>query len=212
MTSPVHLFPGVPVEGGVRARRSIHRSVQLVPWLGCLLLLRFQGSPVHVSTPFRAGHQARYPASYPPTIREEFPMLRPAVFCCLSAAGVRFLDTLSCQTGFAPIAVGLPPQARIPAHLPRTLAGFTRFPRVRPGPGRALSMPRGRRCSLAIGSSVAAACRLTSAGPYSPGTATQPGMCACRDIDESFLVVALYRPFPWRVTAHGWDGGPWAFP
>ncbi len=68
----------------------------------------------------------------------------------------------------APIAVGLPPQARIPAHLPRTLAGFPRFPRVRPGPGRALSMPRGRRCSLAIGSSVAAACRLTSAGPYSP--------------------------------------------
>jgi len=68
----------------------------------------------------------------------------------------------------APIAVGLPPQARIPAHLPRTLAGFTRFPRMRPGPGRALSMPRGRRCSLAIGSSVAAACRLTSAGPYSP--------------------------------------------
>jgi hypothetical protein len=29
-------------------------------------------------------------------------MVRPAVFCCFSAAGVRFLDTLSCQTGFRP--------------------------------------------------------------------------------------------------------------
>ena len=65
-------------------------------------LLRVKGSPVHVSTPFRAGHQARYPASYPPAIREEFPVVRPAVSCCLSAAGVRFLDTLSCQTGFRP--------------------------------------------------------------------------------------------------------------
>src|SRR5258708_40155470 len=85
MTSPVHLFPGVPVEGGVQARRSIHRSVQLVPWLGCLLLLRFQGSPVHVSTPFRAGHQARYPASYPPTIREEVPDVAAYGFLLLFA-------------------------------------------------------------------------------------------------------------------------------
>ena len=100
----------------------------------------------------------------------------------------------------APIAVGLPPQARIPAHLPRTLAGFTRFPRVRTGPGRALSLSRGRRCPLAIGISVAAACRLTAVVPIHPGTATQPGMCACRDIGESFLVVALYRPFPLPVT------------
>jgi hypothetical protein len=29
-------------------------------------------------------------------------MLRPAVSCCLSTAGFRFLDTLSCQTGFRP--------------------------------------------------------------------------------------------------------------
>jgi hypothetical protein len=29
-------------------------------------------------------------------------VVRPAVSCCLSAAGVRFLDTLSCQTGFRP--------------------------------------------------------------------------------------------------------------
>src|SRR5258708_39480838 len=99
MTSPVHLFPGVPVEGGVQARRSIHRSVQLIPWLGCLLLLHVQGSPAHVSTPFRAGHLARSPASYPPTIREAFPFAPPTVSCCFSAAGIRFFGALSCQPG-----------------------------------------------------------------------------------------------------------------
>src|SRR5262249_10862376 len=81
---------------------SVHESVQLAPQFWHMRLLRFKGPPVHVSTPFGAGHQARYPASYPPTIREEFPVVRPAVSCCVSAAGVRFLDTLSCQTGFRP--------------------------------------------------------------------------------------------------------------
>jgi hypothetical protein len=29
-------------------------------------------------------------------------VLRPAVSCCVSAAGIRFLGTLTCQTGFRP--------------------------------------------------------------------------------------------------------------
>jgi len=102
MTPPVHLFPGITVEDRARALKSIHRSVQLIPWFWHLLLLRFKGSPAHVGTPFRAGHQARYPASYPPTIREELPVVQSAVSCCVSAAGIRFLDTLSCQTEFRP--------------------------------------------------------------------------------------------------------------
>jgi hypothetical protein len=122
MSSPVHPFPGVTVEDGARARRSIHRSVQLIPWLWQLLLLRFKGPPAHVSTPFRAGHQARYPASYPPTIREEFPVLRSAVSCCVSAAGIRFLGTLSCQTGFRP-----------PYDRPTTAGAHTRAPATDPG-------------------------------------------------------------------------------
>ncbi len=48
----------------------------------------------------------------------------------------------------APITVGLPQAPRIPAHVLRTLAGFTRFPRMRIGPGRTLSVPRGQRCSI----------------------------------------------------------------
>jgi len=58
----------------------------------------------------------------------------------------------------------------------RTLAGFTRSARVRPGPGRAPSVPRGRRCPHGPGKSLAAACRIPAACPCHPGNTTQPGM------------------------------------
>ncbi len=149
MPSLVHLLPGVTVEDRARALRSIHRCVQLVPWLWRMHLLRFTGSPVHVGTPFRAGHQARYPASYPPTIREEFPILRSAVSCCVSAAGVRFLDTLSCQTEFRP------PYGRPTAGTAHTRACTA-------DPGRVYTFPT----------------RETRTGPdalYTPGTAVFTG-------------------------------------
>jgi hypothetical protein len=44
-------------------------------------------------------------------------------------------------------------------------------PRVAPP-----SIPRGRRCPLAVDLSTAAACRLSAAGPWHPGTTPQPGM------------------------------------
>ncbi len=76
----------------------------------------------------------------------------------------------------APLTVGLPPRLRIPAPARRTLTRFTRSARVRPRPGRALSLPRGQRCSPAVGASAAAACRLSAAGPCHPGETTQPGV------------------------------------
>ena len=86
------------------ASGSVHRhGVQLVPRFWRLVCFEFKGSPAHVSTPFGAGHQARYPASYPRARLEE-PVVRPAVSCCLSAAGIRFLGTLSCR--------GIPPPSR----------------------------------------------------------------------------------------------------
>jgi hypothetical protein len=108
-----------------------------------------------------------------------------------------------------PVLPGVPPPLpsayRTRRAYPRTrggpMAGFTRSTRVRPGPGRTLSLPRGRRCSLAIGSSVAAACRLATAGPCHPGKATQPGMLCLRGILKSSLIVALFRSFPSPVTA-----------
>ena len=97
---------------------------------------RFKGSPAHVSALAGPGTLARYPASYTDAIREEFPVPRHPLSCCLSAAGLRFLSTLSRQ--------GLPPQlpsayrrACAYPRLPRrTLARFPRFARMRPGPGR----------------------------------------------------------------------------
>jgi len=77
----------------------------------------------------------------------------------------------------APLTVGLPPRLRIPAPARRTLTRFTRSARVRPRPGRALSLPREQRYSPAIGASAAAACRLSAAGPCHPGKTTQPGVC-----------------------------------
>src|ERR1022692_654784 len=46
----------------------------------------------------------------------------------------------------APLTVGLPSCLRIPAPARRTLARFPRSARMRPGPGRAPSLPRGQRC------------------------------------------------------------------
>src|SRR6266704_3826616 len=149
MTPPVHLFPGITVEDRARALQSIHRSVQLIPWFWHLLLLRFKGSPAHVGTPFRAGHQARYPASYPPTIREELPVVQSAVSCCVSAAGIRFLDTLSCQTEFRP-------------HYCRPTARTAHTRACAADPGRVYTFPT----------------RETRTGPgalYTPGTAVFTG-------------------------------------
>src|SRR5713101_5728244 len=131
--------------------------------------------------------------------------------CRLSAARHPLLGHPVLPGTSAPITVGLPHRLRLPAPEVRTLAGFTRSARVRPGPGRAPSIPRGQRCSLAIGWSVAAACRLTAAGPCHPGTATQPGMLGSRGISKDSLVVAP-PVLPLACGRHGWDGGPWAFP
>jgi hypothetical protein len=118
-----------------------------------------------------------------------------------------------------PVPPGVPPPLRSAYRsscaYPRTfhgpIAGFPRSACVRPGPGRALSLPRGRRCSQAIGSSVAAACRLSTTGPCHPGTASQPGMLILRGIIESSLVVAP-PALPLACGRHGWGGGPWTFP
>jgi len=104
------------------------------------------------------------------------PALRHSPSRCLSAAGIRFPGTLSRQRGSAPLTIGLPAGPHLPAPAGRTLARFPRSARMRPGPGRTPSIPRGQRCSLAVDLSAAAACRLSAAGPWHPGTTTQPGM------------------------------------
>ena len=168
-------LPGVAIETG-RASGPQVRSPRCptCPSVPALLPLRLKGSPAHVS-PLSAGH--------PPGIRPV--MRRPSgrrSRCCdpRFPAAFRppaFASWASCPArDSAPLTVGLPPSLRIPAPAGRTLTRFPRSARMRPGPGRAPSIPRGRRCSLAVDLSAAAACRLSAAGPWHPGTATQPGM------------------------------------
>jgi len=136
-----------------------------------------KGSPAHVSAPpgapdTRSGIR---PVIRPRSRRRTWTRRRrfPVVF-----RPPAFASWAPCPPGnSAPITLGLPPP-----HAPTCArgvdpdAGLPRSTRVRPGPGRALSLPRGWRCSLAIVLSVAAACRLTTADPYHPGATSQPGM------------------------------------
>jgi hypothetical protein len=175
-------------------------------------LLRFRGSPVHVSTPFRAGHQARYPASYPPTLREEsryYGLRFPAAFRPPAFAS---WTPLPARRDSAPITVGLPHAPRIPAHVRRTLAGFTRSACMRPGPGWALSLPRGQRCSPTIEQSAVVACRLPTAGPYHPGTAFPTRDVRITKHRREFPGSRPIPALPRTCGRHGWDSGPWAFP
>src|SRR5215475_8345586 len=137
----------------------------------------FQSPPAHVSALSGAGSNG--PASgpviqRPPGRRPQ--VLLPLLSCCLSAARHPLLGTPIPPGDSAPLPLGLPHHLRIPAPEIRTLTRFPPSAHVRPGPGRAPSLPRGQRCLLAIAASVAAACRLPATGPYHPGTTAQPGM------------------------------------
>ena len=117
---------------------------------GSGICFRF-ASKAHLPTSasFRTRAPARYPASYTKTIREEFPVLRPLPSCCLSAAGIRFLSTLSCQGIQPPLRSAYRTACAYPRLRCGPMARFPRSARVRPRPGRALSVPREQRCSPA---------------------------------------------------------------
>ena len=80
---------------------------------------------------------------------------------------------------------------------------------TRTGPG-ALFTP-GTRRPLAIELSVAAACRLSTAGSCHPGTATQPGMSMSRGISKGFRIVAHSGPSP-RLWPPWLERRPLGFP
>ena len=133
------------------------------------------------SASFRTRAPARYPASYTKTTREEFPVLRPLTSCCLSAAGIRFLSTLSCQGIQPPLRSAYRTACAYPRLRCGPMARFPRSARVRPRPGRALSVPREQRCSPATlhpRPPPAASQRLVPATP-----ATQPS--PERELDEA---------------------------
>ena len=173
---PVHLIPGVPIENRARARRSVHRSVQLAPWFWHR---RCFDSKAHLPTsaplsgpgtrpgirPVIRQPSGRSSRCYGPRFPAAFP---PPAFASWAPCPAR--------RDSAPIAVGLPHAPRIPAPVRRTLAGLTRSARMRPGPGWALSLPpgttvfaghrliRGRRPPPSIGRSL-----FTPQPPPNPG-------------------------------------------
>ena len=129
---------------------------------------------------FEPGSKTGIRASYTRTTREEFPVLGPAFLPPFGRPASAFLGTLSCPGVQPPLRSAYRTACAYPRLGCGPMAGFTRSARVRPGPGRAPSLPRERRCPLAIELSVAAACRLSAAGSCHPGTATSPG-CRCHE-------------------------------
>jgi hypothetical protein len=146
---PVHTLPGVAVESRDTGRGFSGPFTEVSNLsFGSGICFRF-ASKAHLPTSasFRTRAPARYPASYTKTIREEFPILRPLTSCCLSAAGIRFLSTLSCQGIQPPLRSAYRTACAYPRLRCGPMARFPRSARVRPRPGRALSVPRGQRCS-----------------------------------------------------------------
>jgi len=119
-------------------------------------------------------HQARYPASYASIFREEtrpcgarFPAaFQPPAFASWAPCPAR---------GFRP-SYDRPTAA--PAHTRACTADpgevYT-FRTHETQTGRALSLPRGQRCSPAVAASAAVACRLAAAVPATPATQPSPG-------------------------------------
>jgi hypothetical protein len=162
---------------------------------------RLKGSPAHVSA---LSSPVARPASGPvirgPSGRSSRSS-GPAFLLPFGRPASAFLGTLSCQGVQPPLRSAYRTACAYPRLGCGPIAGFPRSARVRPGPGRAPSLPRERRCPLAIELSVAAACRLSTAGSCHPGTATQPGMSMSRGISKGFRIVAPFRSFPSPVAA-----------
>jgi hypothetical protein len=121
-------------------------------------------------------------------------VLRSAVSCCVSAAGVRFLGTLSCRE-FRPFT-GLPHQARIPAHLPRTHSRITTFHTHETQTGPGALYPEDNGVHWPSDGPCPPPAALQRLVPVTPAPLPQPGMLCLRGISKSFLVVAPYRSFP----------------
>ena len=151
---------------------------------------------------FAPGHQARYPASYARTFREESPALRPLFSCCLSAAGVRFLSTLSCQGVQPPLRSAYRTACAYPRLRCGPMARFPRSARVRPGPGRALSVPRGQRCSPAALHPRPPPAASQRPVPATPATQPSP---EC-ELDEASARVSWQSPYA-GPSPHLWP--PW---
>ncbi len=189
-----------------------HGFPDYLPSFGSGICFRF-ASKAHLPTsaPFRTRAPARYPASYTKTIREEFPILRPLTSCCLSAAGIRFLSTLSCQ--------GIQPPLRSAY---RTACAY---PRLRCGPWHGFHVPHARDPdragrSLYPGDSGAHRPRTIRGRRLPPlnGWSLPPRRHnPARSVNltrhqQEFPGSRPIPVLPLTCGHHDWSSGPWAFP
>src|ERR1039457_1118000 len=158
-----HTIPGITIQRG-QALRSVHRSAQLAHQYRHLRSLRLKGSPARVSA--LAGPSIKLairPVTRAPSGRSPGPA---ALAFLLPFSHRHSLPGHPVPPGTsAPLTIGLPPGLHLPVPAGRTLTRFPRSARMRPGPGRAPSIPRGQLCPLAVDLSTAAACRLSAADP-----------------------------------------------
>src|SRR6266542_106671 len=141
-----------------------------------------------------------------------FLVVRPAVSCCLSAAGVRFLDTLSCQTGFRP-------------HCCRPTAGTTHTRACAADPGRVYTFRTyetrtGWGALSTPGTTVFAGHRLIRVRRLPPTIGWSlliryynptPDVAVSRHLRE-FPGSSPMPALPLACSRNGWDGSPWTFP
>src|SRR6266545_3589347 len=207
---PVCTIPGITIERG-QALRSVHRSVQLAHQFRHLRSLSPQRLTCPRQRPCGLEHQARYPASYTGTVREETrpcgtrlpAAFRPPAFAFWAPCPAR---------GFRPSydrPTGRPAPTRACRADPGEVSTF-RMHETRTGPG-ALYTP---------GTAVFAG-RRPVRGRRLPPLSGRPLAPRYNDPTRDVSVTRHQQGFPdsrpipvlpLTCDHHGWNGSPWAFP
>ena len=144
MAPPVRMLPGVTIEQG-QALRSVHK-VSNVP-VSSGIYARFASKADLELRQLPYGTRAPGPVSSRLlSAMRRTPGHHSAAFLLPFGRRPSLLSHPVPPGTSAPLTVGLPPHLRIPAPARRTLTRFPRSARMRPGPGRAPSLPRGQRC------------------------------------------------------------------
>jgi hypothetical protein len=210
MVAPVCMLPGVTIKRG-QALRSVHRGVQLAHQYRHLRSLSPQRLTCPRQRPCGPEHQARYPASYTSTFREEtrpcgtrFPAaFRPPAFASWAPCPARDFRPSHDRPTARP---ALTRACR--ADLDEVYTFRTHETRTGPGalytPGATVSAGRrpihGRRLPPLSGRPLAP--RYNDPARDVSVTRHQQGFPGSRPVPV----------LPLTCDRHGWNGGPWAFP
>jgi hypothetical protein len=203
MNPPVDGVPPQTAVGSVHRLR--HLTCPSARLAACLSPHSSPGSRQHPCGP---GHEARYPAGYHgPRPGEGGPL--PACSRCLSAAGIRYCGHPSPARDSAPLAIGLPPAARLPladrdgiprsAHVRNDRIGCPLYPGTSGAPtGRRDSRPAARRIPAASVLLPRRSSHLSEAADNEASTRVQvihpPGLPLARSSRMTQELLRLFTP------------------